>query len=203
MISPTFPVIYLTGAPATGKSTLSRNLAAKFPALRVFAYSDELRRHLAHRAQSALTEDSIRELSAKVVTSDDIVALDTQLVNRVRTERAEAPFLIDSHPVTKEDYGFRVTAFNVETLRALNPDVIVCLYTSPAVLIERIRSTPMGRPMVREFEAKMHIDLQASVATQYGVLLGKPVYLIDSSIAESDLVATVAARARLDGLPSE
>jgi hypothetical protein len=55
--------------------------------------------------------------------------------------------------------------------------------------------------MVPEFEAKMHIDLQAGVATQYGILLGKPVYLIDSSdsISQSDLVATVAARARLNG----
>lgn len=195
----TFPVIYLTGAPATGKSTLSKNLAAKFPELRVFAYSEELRRRLAHRLQSVITEDSIRELSAKVVTSEDIVSLDTHLVERVRAERAQAPFLIDSHPVTKEDYGFRVTAFNVETLRALNPDVIVCLYTSPEVLLGRIRLAPMGRPMVREFEAKMHIDLQSGVATQYGILLGKPVYLIDSSISQSDLVATVAARARLDG----
>jgi len=32
----------------------------------------------------------------------------------------------------------------------------------------------MGRPMVREFEAKMHIDLQAGVATQYGILLASP-----------------------------
>lgn len=148
--------------------------------------------------QSVLTEDGIRKLSARLVTSEDIVALDAQLVGRVQKERREAPFLIDSHPVTKEEYGFRVTAFNVETLRALNPDVIVCLYTSPEVLLERIRLSPKGRSMVRDFEAKMHIDLQVGVATQYGGLLGKPVYLIDSSISPSDLVATVAARVRLD-----
>lgn len=192
-----FSVIYLTGAPATGKSTLSRNLAAKYPSLTVFAYSEELRKVLAHRAASPLTEDGIRQLSAKVVTPEDIVALDRVLVDRARSERTRGPFLIDSHPVTKEDYGFRVTGFDIDTLKALNPDLIVCLYVSAQTTISRIGSTPMGRPMVQEFEAQMHTNLQTSVATQYGILLGKPVYLIDSSVPEDELAATVAAKAHL------
>ncbi len=197
MASTSFPVIYLTGAPATGKSTLSRNLAAKFPSLTLFAYSEELRKMLAHRVASTLTEDGIRQLSAKIVTPDDIVALDKHLVDRVRSERTHGPFLIDSHPVTKEDYGFRVTGFDVETLKALSPDLIVCLYTSAQTTISRIASAPMGRPMIQEFEAQMHTNLQTGVATQYGILLGKPVYLIDSSAPEDELVSIVAAKARL------
>lgn len=199
MASSSFPVVYLTGAPATGKSTLSRNLAAKYASLTVFAYSEELRKMLAHRAASPLTEDGIRQLSAKIVTPDDIVALDRHLVDRVRSERTRGPFLIDSHPVTKEDYGFRVTGFDVETLKALSPDLIVCLYTSAQTMISRIGSSPMGRPMVQEFEAQMHTNMQMSVATQYGILLGKPVYLIDSSAPEDELVSVVAAKARLAG----
>lgn len=197
MASTSFPVIYLTGAPATGKSTLSRNLAQRYPELKVFAYSEELRKRLAHRTPGSLTEDGIRQQSAKIVTPEDIASLDQELVERVRLERAHAPFLIDSHPVTKEDYGFRVTGFDIEMLKALSPDLILCLYTSPQTMIGRIESAPMGRPVVPEFEAQMHTNLQASVAAQYGVILGKPVYLIDSSVPEDVLVSVVAEKAHL------
>jgi adenylate kinase len=192
-----FPVIYLTGAPATGKSTLARNLAARFPAMRVFAYSEELRHHIARKTRTNLSEDQIRELSGTVVTAEDIRTLDQQLVQEVAVERLNRPFLIDSHPVTKEGYGFRVTGFDVETLRALSPDFVVCLYTSPEVMRERIKRDAMGRPLVTEFEARMHTNLQTAVATQYGILLGTPVYLIDSAAAEEALVETVAGKAGL------
>jgi adenylate kinase len=193
-----FPVIYLTGAPATGKSTLARNLATAYPALRVFSYSEELRKFLAQKTSSVLDEDKIRELSAKIVTAEDIQALDRALVHEVAAKRSERPFLVDSHAVTKETYGFRVTGFDVEILRALQPDVIVCLYTSAETVRSRIASNPMGRPMVTESEAMMHIQLQAALAMQYGILVGKPVYLIDSAAPEPELVRTVALRAKLE-----
>jgi adenylate kinase len=193
-----FPVIYLTGAPATGKSTLARNLATAYPALRVFSYSKELRKFLAQKTSSVLDEDKIRELSAKIVTAEDIQALDKELVHEVAAKRSERPFLVDSHAVTKETYGFRVTGFDIDVLRALQPDLIVCLYTSAETVRSRIASSPMGRPMVTESEALMHIQLQAGLAMQYGILVGKPVYLIDSAVPETELVRTVALRAKLE-----
>lgn len=192
-----FPVIYLTGAPATGKSTLARNLAARFPSMRVFAYSEELRHHVAAKTRTTLSEDQIRELSGAVVTAEDVRTLDQRLVHEVAVERLSRPMLIDSHPVTKEVYGFRVTGFDIETLRALNPDLVVCLYTSPEVMRERINRDAMGRPLVTEFEAQMHTNLQTAVAAQYGVLAGKPVYLIDSAAPETELVEIVARKAQL------
>jgi len=192
-----FPVIYLTGAPASGKSTLARNLAAKFTNLRVFAYSEELRQFIGRRSCVALSEDKIRELSGVVVTADDVQALDRELVALVAAERGLRPVLIDSHPVTKERYGFRVTGFDEPTLQALDPDYVVCLYTSPEVILGRIARDPMGRPAVSEFEAEMHTQLQVAVAAQYGILLGKPVYLIDSSVEQEELVEIVARRTKL------
>ena len=192
-----FPVIYLTGAPATGKSTLARNLGARFPTMRVFAYSEELRHLIAGKTRTALSEDQIREFSGAVVTGEDVRALDQRLVQDVAVERLSHPFLIDSHPVTKEAYGFRITGFDVETLRALSPDFVVCLYTSPEVMRERIKRDSMGRPLVTEFEAQMHTNLQTAVAAQYGILVGKPVYLIDSTASETELVETVASKAGL------
>ncbi|MBT2324354.1 AAA family ATPase, partial [Variovorax paradoxus] len=99
------PVIYLTGAPASGKSTLSGNLKLRYPELTVFAYSEELRKTVAMRGEN-LAEDDIRRLSARVITIEDVNRLDQTLIERVATERLTRPFLIDSHPVTKETFGF-------------------------------------------------------------------------------------------------
>jgi adenylate kinase len=192
------PVIYLTGAPATGKSTLSRNLAKQYPELLVFAYSEQLREHLAGKSGGpSVSESEIRQKSSLLVTPQDIDDLDQKLVDLVRETRVSRPVLIDSHPVTKEAYGFRVTGFSTDRLLQLKPDVIVCLYASNEVIISRISAHSQGRPVVSELEASFHTQLQASVATQYGVILGKPVYLVDSAISETDLVHLVASKAKL------
>jgi len=191
-------VIYLTGSPATGKSTLSRNLKKAYRDLLVFSYSEELRKHVARRAEStAISEDQIREQSSKLVTAEDVKTLDAELVELVRKQRSHRPILIDSHAVTKEAFGFRVTGFAVPALQDLAPDVIVCLYASSQVIRERIGSNAMGRPQVSEFEADLHTHAQIALAIQYGTLLGKPVYLLDGAVKEEDLVATVAKKAKL------
>lgn len=191
-------VIYLTGAPATGKSTLSRNLAKRIPDLTVFAYSEELRKLLKRKSGGpSLTEDDIRRQSARVVTADDVAQLDQELVEFVNRERGHRSVLIDSHPVTKEHYGFRVTGFDVATIQRLNPDVLVCLYASAEVTRARIQAYAMGRPLPTAFESDMHTHLQAAVATQYGVITGKPVYLFDSSCSQEQLVQAVLKQLRL------
>ena len=191
-------VIYLTGAPATGKSTLSRNLKAAYPEVLLFAYSEQLRDLVGRRlGNESLGEDEIRRQSSQVVTAQDVIDLDKQLIETVRSERSRRPVLIDSHAVTKEAYGFRVTAFSVAALQALDPDVIICLYASSAVVLDRIRRHPSGRPTVTEFEADFHTHGQVALAIQYGVILGKPVYLVDSAASEDDLVSVVATKAKL------
>ena len=193
----TYPVIYLTGAPAAGKSTLCRNLAARFKSLTVFAYSEELRHFISEKTTRLLSEHDIRAQSSIVVTAEDVTALDEQLVARVAVERQSAPFIIDSHPVTKESYGYRITGFSIDARQRLDPDVIICLYTSPEITIQRIGADAMGRPMVSRFEADMHTRLQTAVAAQYGVILGKPVYLLDAAVSPGELVELAAKKAGL------
>jgi adenylate kinase len=190
-------VIYLTGAPATGKSTLSRNLAGLEPELKIFAYSEELRKLIQRKSGGrAMTEDDIRRQSALVVTPQDVKQLDDELVEMVQRERAFRSILIDSHPVTKEQYGFRVTGFDAPTIQRLNPDVLVCLYAPAEVIRSRIQADAMGRPLISEFESQMHTHLQAAVVTQYGVLTGKAVYFLDSSATPSALTEAVLKRMR-------
>lgn len=194
----TTKVIYLTGAPATGKSTLCRNLAKRIPDLKVFAYSEELRKLLQRKSGgSSLTEDDIRRQSASVVTAEDVDHLDQELVEMVQQERDHRSILIDSHPVTKERYGFRVTGFDVPTIQRLNPDVLVCLFASAEVTRARIQADAMGRPLPTVFESDMHTHLQASVASQYGVVTGKPVYFFDSACAQEELAEAVLRQLHL------
>jgi adenylate kinase len=143
-----------------------------------------------------LTEDDIRRESARIVTAQDVEELDQELVEMVQRERAHRSVLIDSHPVTKEQYGFRVTGFDVPTLQRLRPDVLVCLYASPEVTRARIQADAMGRPLPTMLELEMHMHLQASLVTQYGFLAGKAVYFLDSSCSQEELAESLLMRLR-------
>lgn len=184
-------IIYLTGAPATGKSTLCSQLA-KLPNVRHFAYSERLRDHINARTDETLDETDIRRLSAQAVTPADVEAVDQALILETELVRAAGGYLlIDSHPVTKEDYGFRVTPFRVENLLALRPDKLIGLYASPTVLARRIRDDAQGRPMPNEFELALHVQLQASVLAQYAVLTGKYCQLVDADRGREDVLKDV------------
>lgn len=189
-------VVYLTGAPATGKSTLCRQLVAEVSDLKLFSYGAELRDLVNRRAASSMTATGIREKSAEVVRPEDVRELDDRLVAWVTDQRARHPIVIDSHPVTKEVYGFRVTAFSAEQVRLLTPDVVICLYAAPEELERRIRADPQGRPLPSLHELSLHNQAQVDVAVQYGVLLGRTSYLVDSARPQAELVATVRRLAK-------
>ena len=184
-------VIYLTGAPAAGKSTLCEGLLQRAANLLVFSYSSLLRDHVRQRDGADLGASEIREQSARVITREDVMAVDTQLVDEVNSKRADYDILIDSHPVTKESYGFRVTPFNVEQLKAFAPDALVCLYASPDVLHKRISRDPDGRPLPSLFELELHVQVQVAVTTQYSIEVGRSCHLIDSGVDPVALVDTV------------
>jgi adenylate kinase len=68
------------------------------------------------------------------------------------------------------------------------------LYTEPHVVINRIAANNQGRPQISQFEANFHTELQASVATTYGILLGVPVYLLDSNRPVGELANEIIKR---------
>lgn len=113
-------VIYLTGAPAAGKSSTTRLLAERIPNLLVWEYGARLTSYLKSRSL-VRSQDEVRAHSAAVVTPADIVEVDKLLLEFIEEHRHENPIIIDSHPVTKESYGFRITAFSVEQIVRLNP----------------------------------------------------------------------------------
>lgn len=172
-------VIYLTGPPAVGKSTLCRNLLKEVPELEILHYSVLLRDYLAEKGD-VITEDGIRESSANIVTPQIIEEVDDLLISRVQELRIDRPVIIDSHPVTKESYGYRVTPFRFEKLRQLAPTHICLLYSDSQTIIERIAENPQGRPVISPFESDFHLYLQSQVAVSYGLDLGLPIYALEN-----------------------
>src|SRR5208337_869207 len=124
---------YLTGAPAAGKSSISEQLRQIVSPLAVFNYGHELTKYLSKKTGDQLHQDDLRRESAKLITPQDVDALDTILLEKVRVLRTETNLIIDTHAVTKEVYGFRVTPFSLQRVGELRPSMIVVLYTSPDV----------------------------------------------------------------------
>jgi adenylate kinase len=176
-----FKVIYLTGAPASGKTTTVDLLTQSGKQIEVWSYSDRLKTYLAQNRQQA-SHVEMREQSSTLITSDDIAAVDEQLIAFISERRGRTNIIIDSHPVTKESYGFRVTAFSIEQLQRLAPDEIWMTFASADDTVKRIEADRQGRQPIDAEAAAMHTHLQAAVATTYGILCSRPVYIFDSGL---------------------
>lgn len=178
-----FHVVYLTGAPASGKSTLSKGLAAKLVNLELFDYGKRLLEHVSKRSakRAKATYEELRGNSDGLVSASDVAAVDALLLEWVEANRGSKHLIVDTHAVTKETFGFRVTPFNLEQIKALRPTLIVALYTPPEATIARIREDPGGRLNVTLFEAGFHAGLQASVAATYSILTGTAMYVVDTT----------------------
>ncbi len=175
------PVVYLTGAPAAGKSTLGAALRERVPSLEVFEYGARLTAHVRTKADHTIEQSNLRARSADMIRPEDVAEVDRHLIDFVAGARVRAPVLIDSHAVTREAYGFRAIPYSLRDFERLSPTHIWVLYTPPEVAVERISSLPDGRRSVTEWEAGFHTALQASVAATYAMHLGVPLHVIDGT----------------------
>jgi adenylate kinase len=172
------PVIYLTGAPASGKSTTVRALLELAPSFVRWDYGAELLRIVSNELGRSVSYDELRADSGTLVSPRAVVTLDEHLIQWVTETRTQRPVIIDSHPVTREDYGFRVTAFSAEQWCRLAATHLFCLYCSPETTRSRIAQNAEGRLLSDEFHAGFHAALQASVAISYAIHVGAPVQLL-------------------------
>lgn len=189
-----YKTIYLTGAPASGKSSTLALLEAQDRNLQVWEYGARLTAYIQGQGQALADQAQLRSQSSIIVRPEHVDALDEQLIKWTQKRRSHSHVLIDSHPVTKEAYGFRVTAFSEQKIRQLRPDEIWVFYTSPDVALQRIRHKADGRPEISLEEARMHTISQAAVATTYGVLCGCPVYMFDTDRNQQELVEVLVKR---------
>lgn len=172
-------------------------LNAKLPHLAIWEYGARLTRFLQERGSLVKDQDELRARSAGVVTPADIDSLDDELLAWTAESRQTSHCVIDTHPVTKEDYGYRVTAFSVERFRQLKPDEIWLFYVAPDITVDRIARKAAGRPTITLEEARIHSAAQASLACTFGVIAGCPVYMFDTNVEQAVLVARLARRLEL------
>jgi adenylate kinase len=72
-------VVYLTGAPAAGKSSTAHALKERVQPLEVWEFGDRLRQHLGQTSPTISQEDLRRE-SGRVITPADVATVDRQLI---------------------------------------------------------------------------------------------------------------------------
>jgi adenylate kinase len=74
-----FKTIYLTGAPASGKTAVARSLLELIPDIALWGYGDQLLRHIAKKGVKQ-THDSLRLHSSTIITPNDISEVDELLI---------------------------------------------------------------------------------------------------------------------------
>ncbi len=189
-----FKLVYVTGAPASGKTSTMALLRERIPAVKLWEYGARLTEFLRSRGEALQDQEDLRRRSGGVVRPSDIEVLDKELLRWAAESRSSFHTVVDSHPVTKEEYGFRSTAFSAERLKLLHPDEIWLFYVAPEVTLERISENAAGRPSITIEEARMHSEAQVCVACTYGIIAGCPVYMFDTGANQSELVDRLAAR---------
>lgn len=181
--------LYLTGAPASGKSTAAALAGDKLKA-RVLSYGELLSERLHARVGS---QAELREHSSKVIAPDDVFEVDQYVREQVRRLRQRHQnVIVDSHALTAERYGFRAVPYSAEVFGHIGYTHVACLEVSPEITRARIEKRAQGRPLLSEQGFAAHAQLQAALALAYAHSGGIPFALIDSSGTSETTVSTLA-----------
>jgi adenylate kinase len=181
-----YETILLTGTAAVGKSTLSRNVG-KASNFKSFEYGDELFKQAAKK-HPEITYSETRSHPDIVISDEDVRNTDEALQLFIQEYRNEFHVVIDSHAVSKEDYGFRSEPFAFGKLQRANFSRIVCLYCEPTIIVDRTKHNPEGRPFLTTQEAEVYQNFQNSVAIAYSTILGVPIHFINSNASPDEVV---------------
>ena len=174
-------VVLLTGAPATGKSTLAGYVQGHVQPVRSIDYGELLLCHLRRSSNLPVSYRRMRTLSAAVISHRDVEKLDNRLISEIRRLRRNCNIIIDSHAVTRERFGFRVTPFSLDQLGRLDLDAVGALHCDPRILAARIKAHPEGRRKVTSEQARHHQFLQQAVAITYAIACGCPLFVLDNT----------------------
>lgn len=188
--------IYLTGAPAAGKSTLATSLARTFENVEVFEFGSRMSDWLSSNAplDQAVDQENLRSGTTSYVKNTDIYHVNALMRTWVEERRTHAHLIIDSHQVTIEKFGLIYVPFQEEELRNLCIDEVWVVDVEPKVAIDRITRNPKGRALPSEHVALMHSISQMSVATAYGAMKQVPVVIMDGSLEERSLLRYASER---------
>jgi adenylate kinase len=186
-------VILLTGAPGTGKSTLRRSLESCITGLQHFDYGELLLRRKEQEGV-VLHYEELREQSSSVISSKDVSDTDEWVATEISRLRTTCDVIIDSHALTREDYGFRAIPYSARQLDTIKFDAIIALRCDPEILIARIATDPGGRRGLTVELAREIQILQEALCLHYAVASGCTAFVIDTSERTAAEVRTVAVQ---------
>jgi adenylate kinase len=187
------PLIYLTGAPATGKSTVAEYLRTTHGA-RAFSYGQALRDHAQLRG---ISHEALRDQSSNIVTAELIEELDARLPTHLAGWREDGPVVIDSHAVTTEPWGLRALPYSTDALTAIGITNIICLIADGGTLLGRIRATPDGRRADDLWKLEELNNAQLALAAAYAHTLGIGLSAVDARAPRDDVCRRVASQCKL------
>jgi adenylate kinase len=192
-------VFLLTGAPGVGKSTLRKNLEKAVSNLKCFDYGSLLLQ-AKEGQRKEISYEEMRQKSSHVIAHSDVIDVDKALIDSISVARLQFHCLLDSHAVTRENYGYRAVPFSPEQLKQLRFDAIIVLHASPQVLSERVNKEPKGRQLINSYIAAQHQSLQDAFAVNYAVLCHCRYYGVDADEDEVTVLETVLNLLRKEGV---
>ena len=172
--------IYLTGVPASGKTTLTQQLISLQKNIMALSYSEVLSKYLSEKNGKPLEIQDLRKQSESIITPNDIRMVDNKIKKIIKKYSEKKHIILDAHAVTTEMYGVRTTPFDERTLKEINFDMLVVLYADPQLIISRICEKPSGRRKLCQHEVVNAMSILNSVIINYGLILKRPVYFLDS-----------------------
>jgi len=184
-------IFLLTGAPATGKSTLRKNLVDQISSLVAFDYGQLLLDQ--KRGEGIdLTYESMRSNSSNVISFRHVKEMDERVIHRISELRTSSHVVVDSHAVTREEFGFRAVPFSHEQLGRIAFNAIIALRCDSEVILSRIANDPAGRLSITRELAMEHQILQESVGLSYAITCGCPFFVLDSTQLNASALASKA-----------
>lgn len=177
-------VVYLTGVPASGKSSLCSMLEERVPNTRVFRFGYELTELV--KLRTNVTQEELRSRTTHIVTPDDVALIDQKAVDYAREHRSTSNIIIDTHALTREPFGFRMTPLSHQRIVELAPDFFVTMTATPRAILSRVTRAAKGRPILSVAQLEMQAALQGTISSTYAILCGKPAFFFENE-NEGDL----------------
>lgn len=180
--------LYLTGAPATGKTSTAALLSEMLDA-ELLSYGQLI----TDRLEGVVTDqDHLRAESAKVISPALVEEVDRYVSERVSDRSRTSNLIVDSHAITAEHFGFRAVPYSADSFREMGFSHVVVLTAPARVVSERVGRASGGRPLLTLEGFEMHAQLQSSLALTYAHTAGLPIAFVDTSASLDNVATTIA-----------
>ena len=145
--------IYLTGIPASGKTTLVDRIMSLQDDIMTISYSTILANYIAKKMDIHIEKCDLRERSSSIIDSEDIKNVDKEIINLVNSYINQKHIIIDSHATTIENYGIRTTPFTKKVLEELNNEGNTNLATRKKLAAKAFEHTASYDAMIAHYFA--------------------------------------------------